>query len=105
MSNEENPGCLGYIGDYTTQLCGHYHKPLYKDPYQTTRIQWKVRLFFFRVSNGRFFYAQISFRGFFIVQPGCKRRKERGSLLRPALGLLSFIQYKVLGDHLPTTQI
>ena len=21
-------GCLGYIGDYTTQLCGDYNKPL-----------------------------------------------------------------------------
>ena len=29
LSNEKNPGCLGYIGDYTTQLYGDYHKPLY----------------------------------------------------------------------------
>ena len=28
MSNEKNPGCLGYIGDYTTQLCRDYNKPL-----------------------------------------------------------------------------
>ena len=28
MSNEQNPGCLVYIGDYTTQLCGDYNKPL-----------------------------------------------------------------------------
>ena len=24
LSNENNSGCLGYIGDYTTQLCGDY---------------------------------------------------------------------------------
>ncbi len=24
----KNPGCLGYIGDYTTHLCGDYEKPL-----------------------------------------------------------------------------
>ena len=26
MSNEENLGCLGYIGDYTTQFFGDYNK-------------------------------------------------------------------------------
>ena len=29
LSNEKRaPGCLGYIGDYTAQLCGDYNKPL-----------------------------------------------------------------------------
>ena len=28
MSNEKNPGCLGYIGDYTTQLYRDCNKPL-----------------------------------------------------------------------------
>ena len=28
LSNEKNLGCLGYIGNYTTQLCGDYNKPL-----------------------------------------------------------------------------
>ena len=28
LSNEQNPGCLGYLGDYTTQLCGDYNKSL-----------------------------------------------------------------------------
>ena len=28
MSNEKNPGCLGYIGDYTTRLYRDYNKPL-----------------------------------------------------------------------------
>ncbi len=28
MSDEKNPGWLGYIGDYTTQLYGDYNKPL-----------------------------------------------------------------------------
>ena len=27
-SNEKNPGCLGYIGDYTTQLYRDFNKPL-----------------------------------------------------------------------------
>ena len=27
MSNEKNPGSLGYTGDYTTQLYGDYNKP------------------------------------------------------------------------------
>ena len=28
LSNEKNPGCLGYIGDYTTQVYRDYDKPL-----------------------------------------------------------------------------
>ena len=28
MSNEKNPSCLGYRGDYTTQLYGDYNKPI-----------------------------------------------------------------------------
>ena len=29
LSNAKRaPGCLGYIGDYTTQLCGDYNKPM-----------------------------------------------------------------------------
>ena len=28
MSNEKNSGCLGYLGDYTTQVCGDYNEPL-----------------------------------------------------------------------------
>ena len=28
MSNEKNPGCLGYTGDYITQLYRDYSKPL-----------------------------------------------------------------------------
>ena len=27
-SSVENPGWLGYIGDYTTQLYGDYNKPI-----------------------------------------------------------------------------
>ena len=27
LSNDKNPGCLGFIGDYTTQLYGDYNKP------------------------------------------------------------------------------
>ncbi len=28
LSHEKNPGWLGYLGDYTTQLYRHYNKPL-----------------------------------------------------------------------------
>ena len=28
MSNGKKTGCLGYIGNYTTFLCGDYRKPL-----------------------------------------------------------------------------
>ena len=28
LSNEKNPGCLGYVGDYTTQFYRDYNKPL-----------------------------------------------------------------------------
>ncbi len=28
LSNEKKTSCLGYIGDYTTQLYGDYNKPL-----------------------------------------------------------------------------
>ena len=28
VSNEKNPGCFVYIGDYTTQLYRDYNKPL-----------------------------------------------------------------------------
>ena len=43
----KKPGCLGYIGDeilpsYMWIIINHYH-----DPYLTTRIQWKVRVYFF----------------------------------------------------------
>ncbi len=33
MSNEKNPGCLGYVRDYTTQLYRDYIIYHYKDPY------------------------------------------------------------------------
>ena len=32
LSNGKTTGCLGYIGEYTTQLCGDYINQ-YKDPY------------------------------------------------------------------------
>ena len=28
LSNEKNLRCIGYIGNYTTRLCGDYNKPL-----------------------------------------------------------------------------
>ena len=46
LSNEKNLGCLGYIGDYTTQLYRDYFINHYKDPY----LIWKVGPCFFRGS-------------------------------------------------------
>ena len=51
MSNEKSPGCLGYIGDYTTQLCGDYNKPL-----QGSLLNNQ----YFMESRRFFFVAQIS---------------------------------------------
>ena len=43
MINEKHLGCLGYIGDdKLPSYVGILINP-YKDPYKTTRIQWKVR--------------------------------------------------------------
>ena len=48
MSNEKRaPGWLGYIGDYTDPIFLGIIISHYKDPYKPTRIQWKVRSFFF----------------------------------------------------------
>ena len=33
LSNEKYPGCLGYIGDYTTQFCGGLLVNHYKNAY------------------------------------------------------------------------
>ena len=36
LRNEQNPGCLGYVRDYTTQLYGDYMGIIinhYKDPH------------------------------------------------------------------------
>ena len=33
LSSDQNPGWLGYIGDYTAQLYGDYFINLYKDAY------------------------------------------------------------------------
>ena len=38
----------GFVGDeILLRLCGDYNTSLFSDPYETTRIQWKVRPFFF----------------------------------------------------------
>ena len=44
MSHEKRaPGWLGFIGDeILSSYMGHYFINYYKDPYSTTRIQWKV---------------------------------------------------------------
>ena len=36
-----------YGGSKTTQIYRDYNKPFIKDPYQRTRIQWKVGVCFF----------------------------------------------------------
>ena len=45
MSNEKHPGCLGCIGDYTTQYMGIFISQ-YKDPYKPTSIMESRRVFF-----------------------------------------------------------
>ena len=45
LSNETNPGCLGYIGDYTTQYVGILISQ-YKDPYKPTSIMESSKGFF-----------------------------------------------------------
>ena len=32
VSSDQNPGCLGYIGDYTTQVYRDYNKPIKGSP-------------------------------------------------------------------------
>ena len=49
-----NKSWLGYIGDYTTQLCGDYDHN-FKDLFQTTSIQWNV-------SGRAFFVAHVSYK-------------------------------------------
>ena len=39
------PRCLGYIGDYTTQLRGDYFKTITKIPMKQPEFQWKVGFF------------------------------------------------------------
>ena len=48
LSNENNPSCLGYIADSTTELYGDYNKPLNKDPV--------IKLHDFMESKARFFF-------------------------------------------------
>ena len=44
MSNEKRaPGCLVHIGDYTTQLCEDYNKPLLGSLLNNQDDSWKVR--------------------------------------------------------------
>ena len=43
--------CRGFVGDEILPSYVGIIMNDYKDPYQTTRIQWKVRLFFFRGSS------------------------------------------------------
>ena len=47
MSNEKKPGCLGCIGDNTTQVYGDFNKPIEGSLFKPTSISWKVvRVFF-----------------------------------------------------------
>ena len=51
LSNEKNPGCLGYTWDYSTQLCRHWQETHWKGPYETSSEQ-KIALFFETDQNG-----------------------------------------------------
>ena len=61
MSNEKNknPGCLGYVGDgKLPSYVGIIISIPCKAPYSTTRLQWKVRPFFFPVAQVVFLLGQ-----------------------------------------------
>ena len=63
MSNEKGaPGCLGFVGDYTTQLCGYSAKPLKRSLLNNQYfMESKVR--FFRSSiEGSTWQNQTSMR-------------------------------------------
>ena len=54
VSNDKNPGCLGCVGDYTTQTIIRIPS---KHP-----IKWKERVFFFRSSTGMSFFKLPSLK-------------------------------------------
>ena len=51
MSNERNPGCLGYIGYYTAQLCRDDNKPLRGSLLNNQDSMESKARFFFRGSH------------------------------------------------------
>ena len=51
--------CIGYIGDYTTQLCGIIINH-YTGPYQTTSIMESTSCFCFRGSTDASYFCIVS---------------------------------------------
>ena len=66
LSNEENLGWLGYIGDYTTQV--------YRDPYQPTSVIESKKFFLFVAQLKRKIIVQTSNFGFHVNQGWHLRR-------------------------------
>ena len=52
VCNEKKTGCLGYVGDYTTQLYRDYFINLYKDPFLTNQYNGMSTGFGSRCSTG-----------------------------------------------------
>ena len=50
MSNEQKPGYLVDVGDYTTQFYKDYNQPMKGSRHEPIRIQWKVKPCFFFVA-------------------------------------------------------
>ena len=44
VSNEKNPSCIGYIGDYTTQLDGDCNKTIIRIPIKQPVKKWIVKV-------------------------------------------------------------
>ena len=68
LSNEHTPRCLGYIGDYTTQLCGDYKKAFFRIPIKTTsKMKSTSRSYFFCVAHlypkGSTFFGTLTSTG------------------------------------------
>ena len=96
----KEPGCLGYIGDYTTEFCVGYNTvDNYKDPYQTTSMM-KSKSFFFRGSVGtlltRHQYCQNAeemWQSFWHVrhrEPNCRLEFAQESRKKTGLGMIRF---------------
>ena len=64
IAHEKNPGWLGYIGDYTTQVYRDYHKPL-RGSLQTNQ------------------YNKVFFRGSHVLKRHPGRHSDIGGKRRP----------------------
>ena len=85
MSNEKNPSCLEYVGDYTVQLNGMIITHHCKDPNSTTIIMESKRVFSWLkwLRDAKGCISQIRFFS-------CQKEFTENSVLRESLACLSF---------------